>query len=107
MTMHKLAVYGTLKKDYGNHRVLGEKPTYLGEGMTKDNFTMGGWGVPIVYKHPLAPIAVELYEINEDQLFGPVDRLESNGYYYNREETTILLDGGEEHDAWLYFATAG
>lgn len=100
---HKLAVYGTLKNGFGNHHVLGDVKTFIGAGKTKDNFYMNGMGVPVVWKHPVAPVCVEVYEVPETQLTGRIDALESNGYYYNREKTTITMGDGSEEEAWLYF----
>ena len=105
----RIAVYGTLKKDFGNHRVLGEKAEFVGEGVTEENYTMLGleW-IPMVYKNPsTAPIHVEVYDVPDEQLLkGPIDRLEGNGYVYNREKIKIALEGEEKTEAWMYFSVS-
>ena len=100
MTTHKLAVYGTLKQGNSNNYLL-NKEKYLGSGKTKDNFTLHGL---MVFKDPpIAPVVVDLFEVSEKQLKGPLDALEMNGLIYDRDKTKVVLGDGSEHEAWLYF----
>lgn len=109
MNRHNLAVYGTLKKGYGNYPVLGSNAKLVGVGRTLNPFWMPslGDGPPVVTKLPaMAPIHVEVYEVDEDQLEGPLDWIENNGINYTREKTKIMInepDTPEEVEAWLYF----
>lgn len=101
MSAHKLAVYGTLKRNNSNNYLMrGSK--FLGAGKTKENFTLSGL---MVFQEPAtAPVIIDLFEVDDEKLTGPLDSLEANGSVYNREKTTVVLDeGGEEHEAWLYF----
>ena len=102
---HLVAVYGTLKSGRGNHGFLnGSK--FVGKGLTQDKFYMESAhsGVPMVFREPaLGPVAVEIYEVGDADLKGPLDSLESNGFVYNREVTTVVLDDGTMVDSWLYF----
>lgn len=98
--LHKLATYGTLKQGKPNSYLM-NKQKFVGSGKTVDNFTLHGL---MVFKEPaVAPVRIDLYEVEEKHLEGPLDSLESNGKVYNREKTKVILDDGTEHEAWLYF----
>lgn len=106
MNRHKLAVYGTLKKGFGNYPVLGTNVKLIGIGKTANPYWMPdmGNGAPVVTKEPaMAPIHVEVYEVDESQLTGPLDWIENNGINYTREITPIIIEGDVTVDAWLYF----
>ena len=99
MPTHKVFVYGSLKKEYGNHSVIsGGK--FLREALTKDStFTMFSFGgFPGIYrKKDGKQIAGELYEV-DDEVMQRLDYLEGNGSFYNRE--IVPLEDGT--DAWMY-----
>jgi gamma-glutamylcyclotransferase (GGCT)/AIG2-like uncharacterized protein YtfP len=83
----KIFVYGTLKKDYWNNRLL-EGATYLGEAITNNNYLMTGNGIP--YIHPFEgglPVKGEVYEIDEKLHLPRLDALEGHPHAYTR--TTI------------------
>jgi gamma-glutamylcyclotransferase (GGCT)/AIG2-like uncharacterized protein YtfP len=120
----KFLVYGTLKQAFGNHRILHEgRATFLGKAVTLGKFVMTGQGVPFVWPHEEGyPLVGELYDIgtpNHDmtaaQTLGRLDRLESNGYVYNRQPHSVRVisgpdgimplprDSGDVHDeVWIY-----
>ncbi len=99
-TKHKLAVYGTLKRNMPNNHLM-KKQKFLGSGQTSGNHTLHGL---MVFKEPAtAPVVIDLYEVEEKQLEGPLDSLEANGSVYKREKTNVTLEDGTEHEAWLYF----
>lgn len=76
---------------------------FIGYGQTKNNYVLNP-GFPVVYeKGDVAPIRVELYDVPEEDLTGPIDRLEGHPDIYCRKETEIILDDGSQHKAWLYF----
>lgn len=101
----KLAVYGTLRKNYGNHHYMSEAK-FLGKGKTRELYTLAASGIPFVSKKPRVQITVEIYELPID-LLPRVDRLEGHPNCYCREEVNCILDTNEEVKAWLYFHENG
>lgn len=90
-----LAVYGTLRKGFYNHRLISHC-RFLGE--TKLN----GWVMVDVGAYPAifpgdSQIVVEVYEIDDKDLT-TCDYLEGFPSYYNR----MLVDT-EFGKAWIYF----
>ena len=71
-----VAVYGTLKKGYGNHRLL-ESSTFIGSG------------------------DVEVYDCNAFEMYD-LDLLEGHPRFYKRELTEVKVNG-ESVSAWVYF----
>jgi len=96
-----VAVYGSLKKGFGNHRLLSDS-TLIGRGSTDttyDMISLGGFpGLVEGNNH----IQVEVYEVTEDKLLHSLDRLEGYPSFYNRELIDISLDNGSKCTAWIY-----
>lgn len=106
--MNKLAVYGTLKKGHCNFYFM-KGCKFLGKGLTKDKFGMLGYNnklQPKIYKeYNKGQVKVEVYEVSDDLLHGPLDYIENNGKWYQREPRTILLEtesGIEEIESLIY-----
>jgi gamma-glutamylcyclotransferase (GGCT)/AIG2-like uncharacterized protein YtfP len=100
--MHKLFVYGTLRKGRWSHRWL-QKSRYLGLARTCQKYALYAAGIPWVSKQePVSPIVGELYEISEDTL-SMIDLLENHPHSYRREEVDVRLEDGGIATAWLYF----
>jgi gamma-glutamylcyclotransferase (GGCT)/AIG2-like uncharacterized protein YtfP len=93
---HKVLVYGSLKKGFGNHPILRDSE-YLGEAQTLDSkysmISLGGFPGLIDGNHR---IEGELYEVDEDT-FHRLDMLEGNGSFYQRYE--VETSSGV---AWMY-----
>jgi len=127
----KFLVYGTLKRAFGNHRILHEGGAqYLGRALTLNNYVMVGYGCPFVWANDRGyPVVGELYDIGDErstddrlarrarQTLSRLDRLESNGSMYQRVERSVRMltdphgimplprDAGETHDGvWVYEA---
>lgn len=126
----KFLVYGTLKKAFGNHRILHEGGAeYLGRALTLNNYVMVGYGCPFIWQHDQGyPVIGELYDIGElgtgcdsdrraKQTLERLDRLESNGHMYQRVQRSVRMltnnvgimplprDAGDVHEAvWVYEA---
>lgn len=99
-----VAVYGTLKRGYGNHDVLGFSE-YICDGVTVNQYDMVSQGVPFVSPKVGGAnnIVVELYCVDKLSM-GPVDQLEGHPNWYERKKTPICLDDGVTIvNAWLYF----
>ena len=99
-----VAVYGTLKKGFGNHHVMGTSK-FVSKGMTYNAYPMVAHGIPFVYseKGVGSCVKVELYLVDKLGI-GPIDRLEGHPHNYCRKKTPILLeDGVTIVNAYLYF----
>jgi gamma-glutamylcyclotransferase (GGCT)/AIG2-like uncharacterized protein YtfP len=106
--MHKVFVYGTLRKGYGNNRLL-TQATFLSKGETVNKYTMFASGIPYVNKHiETDTIKGELYEVTDKEL-ERLDLLE--GYnpskhedsWYKREKVDIKDENGSIEEAYIYF----
>lgn len=95
--MKKVFVYGSLKQGFGNHRLL-EGSKYLGEAVTKPEFTMYDLGAfPAITRGGSSEIHGEVYEV-DDNVFQRLDALEGYPNFYDRMQ--IETPYGE---AWVYF----
>lgn len=104
----KVFVYGTLKRNYGNNRLLagcdfeGEQiiPGY------KLYYSYEYYGFPVAHPSENSFIKGEIYNIPDDIAAGIIrnlDFLESNGSMYNRtmiNEDTFLYVGHPDNWAW-------
>lgn len=95
-------VYGSLKKGYGNNRLL-EFATLIGsDETTSEDYELRCWGAyPAVYKGGVTSIKGEVYEI-DDNILRSLDSLEGYPSFYNRE--LVSLKSGR--DAWMYYIDA-
>jgi gamma-glutamylcyclotransferase (GGCT)/AIG2-like uncharacterized protein YtfP len=100
MTKTKVAVYGTLRRGFGNHGLL-EGSQMIGEGNTVDGFTMRARGIPYVSKNGQTQIKVEVYSVDEVTL-DDLDSLEGHPRWYKREEVDVKLDNGKYERAYMY-----
>jgi gamma-glutamylcyclotransferase (GGCT)/AIG2-like uncharacterized protein YtfP len=101
----KVFVYGTLKKTYGNNRLLVDcklveesvLPGY------KLYYSFGNHGFPVAFPCENSFVKGEVYEIPEDisvDVIRNLDFLESNGYMYNRtmiDDDTFLYVGHKDN----------
>lgn len=96
--MENVFVYGSLKRGFGNHRVV-KNSVFIGPTITKEAYEMVSLGYfPGLTKNPVAPICGELYSVDKKTM-RDLDRLEGNGSFYNREK--VMLNNGTK--AWVYF----
>lgn len=100
-----VAVYGSLKRGFGNHSILSESkhPLPLYTGLTEERYCMYSLGsFPAITKTATALIEVEVYSVDKSTL-SRLDRLEGHPYFYQREEVKIVTDTGMTVTAWIYF----
>ena len=96
----KLFVYGTLKKGFGNHRLI-QKTEYIGDFISNDKFDLSGHSFPEIYPNDQGKqIKGEIYNL-EEQDFIVTDSLEGNGYFYNREIQSFY-NNKTQIEAWIY-----
>ena len=98
-----IAVYGTLKKGYGNHRLLINQ-RFVGKGTTTDRYPLIINGLPYLMqeKGKGHNVEVEVYKVDDDT-FDSIDALEGHPNFYEREETSITMKSGKKITAWIYF----
>lgn len=103
-------VYGTLKRGYGNHGVLGNSK-FLCEGTTKDSiYSMYDGGFPFVSAtlgNKIGRIKGELYLVEEENIMGALDRLEGVPYLYIHERVKVVTEDDILVDAIMYVASSG
>jgi gamma-glutamylaminecyclotransferase len=99
----KVFVYGTLKRGYGNNRLLSEQ-TFVGEGYTGGFFDMINSGFPVLIPNDDGHVVKgEVFEIDTKmrETLSNLDALE--GYHgtdgdnmYDRKEIRVKLAGTED-----------
>jgi len=103
-----IAAYGTLRKGYGNSRLVDKENNWLGTGKTVEKYQMKANGIPYVNKTPDTNIVVDLWEIDQELDLPKVDRLEGydpsdhEGSWYKREKIKVELNN-KIVEAYLYF----
>lgn len=100
MPTHKVFVYGSLKKGFRNNYLIGDSK-FIGSFLTSKKYEMISFGgFPAVTKdHEDYKVLGELYFV-DDSTLEDLDMLESNEYFYEREQ--IQLDG-VDGKVWMYF----
>lgn len=92
-----VCVYGTLRRNQGNHRRLADSK-FLGEFKTDPNFTMFSMGgFPGIFLNGKNSIICEVFEVADDRTMQSLDSLEGYPDFYNR--TQIDTPWGK---AWVY-----
>ena len=97
----RVFVYGTLKSEQANHRVL-QDAEFIGRATIKGAYRLVdlGW-YPAVVRMPSTEqdreIGGEVYEIDSD-LLQTLDMIEGHPHYYRREKVHTSLD----RRAWVY-----
>jgi len=101
-----LAVYGTLKRGYGNHNAHLRNATYLGKALSCERLRMQSWGIPYVYRGDHVKghnIEVELYLVESPKERQAIDDLEGHPDHYTREKAFFMDEDLNEVSAWIYY----
>ncbi len=88
-------VYGTLKHDHHNNHFLDNSP-YIGQYILPDFKLVTKYNLPAVLPSKGDSVRGEVYSIRAETL-KELDRLESNGVYYNRLIAHVKLDVDNDH----------
>jgi len=105
---NKIAVYGTLRQGYGNHRYHIGGAKFLGEGHTLPDYRMLTVGFPFavpVEEGTGHRLLVEVYEVDEEQE-ARVDALEGYPGWYSKDEITVVIDGKPIEGVSMYTMNA-
>lgn len=102
----KVFVYGTLKKGYRNHRVLGDSK-FLAEAKTASLYLLhdcGSYPCMTVAEKDGKQITGEIYEVTDPRILVDLDRLEGVGSGLYRRETIKLVnpEGTAEALGYIY-----
>ena len=88
---HKVFVYGTLKRGYGNNRLLTDA-TYLGTAKTQERWAMIGKGAAFPYlleeNEKGYHVQGEVYVVSDMEL-ARLDNLEGYPYHYTKQELIV------------------
>lgn len=99
----RVAVYGTLKAGYSNHRLL-ETSEFIGTGKTKSSYPLEVEGLP--YLHDMEgegeQVTVEVYDVTPET-FQRLDLLEGQPDFYKRKVIPVSMHDWSTTYAWVYF----
>lgn len=100
-----IAVYGTLKKGFGNYFNYLTRATHIGRGKTTDKFPLIVKSLPYMINEKGVGhnVVVDVFAVSDEEL-KRIDRLENHPTWYKRERVSVTLDkSGRQKEAWLYF----
>jgi len=97
-----VAVYGTLKEGWGNHRLLEHVPKHSDGWVGGHRLFQQGIPFLIADEGSDYNVKVEVYKVDADTLHS-LDGLEGHPTCYCRKELAILDDDGNHQEtAWVY-----
>jgi gamma-glutamylaminecyclotransferase len=100
--LHLVFVYGTLLQGLSNHTLLAQA-RFLGQARTKRSYALYVDYFPkVIRDEAVSSIVGELYLVDGPAL-ALLDDLEDHPFEYRREQVPVIMDDGEEVQAWLYF----
>lgn len=101
-------VYGTLKRGFGNHRVMQEAGgRFVCEATTTEQFPLVEQGLPYLLLRPGQGRRVEgeIFRVGTPEGWRRLDHLEGHPQFYHREVIAIEAADGDTYEAWAYFLT--
>lgn len=100
-------VYGTLRRGFGNHRIMREVGgKFLGEAISVVAFPLVIADLPYLLDYPGEGFRVvgEVYGIADSAGWERLDQLEGHpDFYRRRRERFKWTAGGGQVEAWVYF----
>ena len=98
-----VAVYGTLKKGFGNYLRYLQDQEFVGSGTTQDRYPLIVKGLPYLINEKGKGYNVEVDVFNVDMpTLQSLDALEGHPHWYRRKEINILVNGSARK-CWIYF----
>lgn len=104
------AVYGTLKRGFGNHQVmLDAGGEFVADARSVTPFPLVVSGLPYLLDRPGEGhrVVVELYRIPSNSGVTRLDRLEGHPSFYCRRVEAFEQQDGTIANAWVYFLVRG
>lgn len=100
---HRVAVYGTLKRGYGNHRLLADSE-FIGKAKTEDAYPLLVNGLPYLYDKVGVGerVRLEVYDV-DDETLDSLDSLEGHPTFYERRKIWVSMDDWSKSECWVYF----
>ncbi|MBE2202970.1 MAG: gamma-glutamylcyclotransferase [Chthoniobacterales bacterium] len=99
-------VYGTLKRGFGNHRVMADAGgEFICEGRTVTPLPLVAQGLPFLLDQPGHGHRVEgeVYRVGDSRGWDRLDRLEGHPDFYRRRLIEVEGTDGDRYEAWAYF----
>ena len=98
-----VAVYGTLKKGFGNYYSFLRSSKHLGRGVTADKYPLVVEGLPYLVEQKGVGhnVVVDVFKVS-DTTFKSLDRLENHPNWYVRKEVEVKVKG-KALTCWIYF----
>lgn len=93
-------VYGSLKKGYGNHPILGNSE-FIGKAKTYLEFQMYSFGGFPALVSGDKSYEGEIYSVDEDTMVR-LDRLEGYPHFYTRKEHNVIINDEDNPLVWIY-----
>lgn len=101
-----IAVYGTLKRGYGNHHLLADA-VFIEDATTYSTYPLvvHGSGLPFLVDRPGhgKNVQVECYLVNKKELEW-LDMLEGHPNWYERKKRRVITPSGDIILPYIYFA---
>lgn len=101
-----VAVYGSLKRGFGNHRLLADA-RFMSHGIIKNSILVSLGAFPALYINQLSGdnVQVEVYRVTPEE-FQSLDMLEGYPSFYNRSMFDIVINT-DNHEpltikSWIY-----
>lgn len=90
--MHRVFVYGSLMRGFGNHGLLQDQ-TYIGEATVEefDLHSLGSFPAAVPHDGGSRIIRGELYEV-DDTALARLDRLEGHPTFYERQDISAYSE---------------
>ncbi len=100
---HRVAVYGTLKNGYGNHRLLADSD-FIGDARTEDAYPLLVNGLPYLYDKAGVGerVHLEVYDV-DDYTLAELDALEGHPTFYERRKIWVSMNDWSKSECWVYF----
>jgi gamma-glutamylcyclotransferase (GGCT)/AIG2-like uncharacterized protein YtfP len=103
-TIHRVFVYGTLKRGHGNHEQFLKNAYFAGECATPPHFEMIAASFPVILTaDPCKAVAGELYHV-DDEVLARLDALERVPTSYRRAIIDVT-ENGRSVQAYVYIGT--
>jgi gamma-glutamylaminecyclotransferase len=94
----RVGVYGTLRRGFGNHRLL-EDSTLVATGWTERKHSMYVSGIPFVEENGgTSRIKIEVYDVHTQLDLDRLDSLEGNPDWYKRDPERVEVTEAHTDD---------